>query len=99
MIITQTCGKRQPGGNMVGSLPVNGDPIAMTFVGSDRRGLDCCGVHAPYFPICTYMRALPYRVVLVETVRSEEHTSELQSLMRISSAVFCLYNKMKSSYT
>src|SRR3546814_6204503 len=24
------------------------------------------------------------------TVRSEEHTSELQSLMRISSAVFCL---------
>src|SRR3546814_6621407 len=25
--------------------------------------------------------------------RSEEHTSELQSLMRISSAVFCLYKK------
>src|SRR3546814_2898841 len=25
-----------------------------------------------------------------ESVRSEEHTSELQSLMRISSAVFCL---------
>src|SRR3546814_4753977 len=25
-----------------------------------------------------------------QTVRSEEHTSELQSLMRISSAVFCL---------
>src|SRR3546814_14874485 len=25
--------------------------------------------------------------------RSEEHTSELQSLMRISSAVFCLQNK------
>src|SRR3546814_2754310 len=27
------------------------------------------------------------------TVRSEEHTSELQSLMRISSAVFCLKKK------
>src|SRR3546814_3253597 len=26
-------------------------------------------------------------------VRSEEHTSELQSLMRISYAVFCLQNK------
>src|SRR3546814_4962646 len=26
-------------------------------------------------------------------VRSEEHTSELQSLMRISYAVFCLYKK------
>src|SRR3546814_5705901 len=28
--------------------------------------------------------------------RSEEHTSELQSLMRISSAVFCLKNKKTS---
>src|SRR3546814_10622912 len=27
------------------------------------------------------------------TLRSEEHTSELQSLMRISYAVFCLKNK------
>src|SRR3546814_8389534 len=30
--------------------------------------------------------------------RSEEHTSELQSLMRISYAVFCL-NKKKQQYT
>src|SRR3546814_7573084 len=29
----------------------------------------------------------------VEVVRSEEHTSELQSLMRISYAVFCLNKK------
>src|SRR3546814_8668642 len=29
--------------------------------------------------------------------RSEEHTSELQSLMRISYAVFCLKNKKKLS--
>src|SRR3546814_1126718 len=29
----------------------------------------------------------------VEAVRSEEHTSELQSLMRISYAVFCLQQK------
>src|SRR3546814_6631519 len=29
------------------------------------------------------------------TGRSEEHTSELQSLMRISYAVFCLKNKNK----
>src|SRR3546814_3383772 len=28
--------------------------------------------------------------------RSEEHTSELQSLMRISYAVFCLKNKIKN---
>src|SRR3546814_3386551 len=30
------------------------------------------------------------RAVLSEVFRSEEHTSELQSLMRISYAVFCL---------
>src|SRR3546814_16179749 len=30
--------------------------------------------------------------------RSEEHTSELQSLMRISYAVFCLKNKKNKTY-
>src|SRR3546814_7115470 len=33
----------------------------------------------------------------VEFARSEEHTSELQSLMRISYAVFCLKKKKKTS--
>src|SRR3546814_4474753 len=32
-------------------------------------------------------------------VRSEEHTSELQSLMRISYAVFCLKKKNKTKIT
>src|SRR3546814_6767878 len=32
---------------------------------------------------------------LVSSLRSEEHTSELQSLMRISYAVFCLKKKNK----
>src|SRR3546814_7808876 len=32
---------------------------------------------------------------IVDQVRSEEHTSELQSLMRISYAVFCLKKKKK----
>src|SRR3546814_18080374 len=31
-------------------------------------------------------------------LRSEEHTSELQSLMRISYAVFCLKKKKTSTY-
>src|SRR3546814_3162106 len=44
----------------------------------------------------------PNRVVRMSTLstpasRSEEHTSELQSLMRISYAVFCL--KKKKSHT
>src|SRR3546814_1308138 len=33
------------------------------------------------------------------TPRSEEHTSELQSLMRISYAVFCLKKKIMSKYS
>src|SRR3546814_8372950 len=33
------------------------------------------------------------RTALVNKVRSEEHPSELQSLMRISYAVFCLQKK------
>src|SRR3546814_5510157 len=33
------------------------------------------------------------------TCRSEEHTSELQSLMRISYAVFCLKKKKKRNTT
>src|SRR3546814_10196370 len=37
----------------------------------------------------------PVRVRVVDP-RSEEHTSELQSLMRISYAVFCLKKKTKS---
>src|SRR3546814_9307435 len=35
----------------------------------------------------------------IQQRRSEEHTSELQSLMRISYAVFCLKNKQKSPRT
>src|SRR3546814_3251296 len=34
---------------------------------------------------------------IVDGIRSEEHTSELQSLMRISYAVFCLKKKKKKS--
>src|SRR3546814_5585038 len=33
---------------------------------------------------------------MLEIARSEEHTSELQSLMRISYAVFCLKKKKKT---
>src|SRR3546814_9778690 len=39
-----------------------------------------------------------FNLLSSRTVRSEEHTSELQSLMRISYAVFCL-KKTKSAHT
>src|SRR3546814_9367857 len=49
------------------------------------------------------IRPRPFHHVLVEHAgkgsRSEEHTSELQSLMRISYAVFCLKKKKKNEYS
>src|SRR3546814_2553746 len=56
----------------------------------------------PALPIVYFVWVL-YRYLIEETdeylkmrnVRSEEHTSELQSLMRISYAVFCLKKKKK----
>src|SRR3546814_2351086 len=39
------------------------------------------------------------RVVRIRHDRSEEHTSELQSLMRISYAVFCLKKKKRKHRT
>src|SRR3546814_13759911 len=41
--------------------------------------------------------ALEYAYDPAQPVRSEEHTSELQSLMRISYAVFCLKKKNTTS--
>src|SRR3546814_8338921 len=40
--------------------------------------------------------ALPHRYGERGRIRSEEHTSEIQSLMRISYAVFCLKKKIKN---
>src|SRR3546814_9726238 len=42
------------------------------------------------------MSLAPY--LLYAGARSEEHTSELQSLMRISYAVFCLNKKIQPSH-
>src|SRR3546814_9490923 len=44
-------------------------------------------------PLPTIALDLGLALSLAVSVRSEEHTSELQSLMRISYAVFCLKKK------
>src|SRR3546814_1409527 len=45
-------------------------------------------------------KVLPHRLPLpAREARSEEHTSELQSLMRISYAVFCLKKKQNKNHT
>src|SRR3546814_3995634 len=61
--------------------------------GCARRALRGVGpVHARG----VVQRQGPRRRLLDARHRSEEHTSELQSLMRISYAVFCLKKKRKS---
>src|SRR3546814_4679281 len=60
-------------------------PVVSQFVEPRRRS-------------CDRLRARIVRIIVGGHVRSEEHTSELQSLMRISYAVFCL-KKKKYKYT
>src|SRR3546814_9238051 len=47
--------------------------------------------------IASTTQPIPKRWELMQAVRSEEHTSELQSLMRISYAVFCLTKKIQKT--
>src|SRR3546814_4130177 len=46
--------------------------------------------------VCVLRGGMIEAWVLMALLRSEEHTSELQSLMRISYAVFCLKKKITS---
>src|SRR3546814_6211423 len=46
--------------------------------------------------VYTHKRRTRKRKGTENRIRSEEHTSELQSLMRISYAVFCLKNKTQN---
>src|SRR3546814_6230580 len=74
---------------------VDGSPVAT------RMNVPAGGT-GPVFPWITLRAiALPRPDVLMMLIaakeaRSEEHTSELQSLMRISYAVFCLKKKTNS---
>src|SRR3546814_2811027 len=56
------------------------------------------GYGTKYGPgVQVHYEAIPGQEILKQ--RSEEHTSELQSLMRISYAVFCLKKKNKTTQT
>src|SRR3546814_896299 len=50
-------------------------------------------------PAADSRHALPLEAQRLAVLRSEEHASELQSLMRISYAVFCLKKKTQSTQT
>src|SRR3546814_9443567 len=64
-------------------------------IGSAGVELQQCRLHR----VQTFQTFIEERLVELAEInlRSEEHTSELQSLMRISYAVFCL--KKKTKYT
>src|SRR3546814_988491 len=55
-----------------------------------RQSAYCAGRDRALPPACEWRRR---QGRIRDPVRSEEHTSELQSLMRISYAVFCLKKK------
>src|SRR3546814_8837483 len=76
-------------------LSINGEKIAATPEGDVERSTPegkASSVHLLHFPFADAQ---------IQTwksgERSEEHTSELQSLMRFSSAVFCLKKKKSTS--
>src|SRR3546814_5976551 len=66
-----------------------------------RRACSCWKGGGPT-PAADYRRRWRFGCVgviaLPKRCRSEEHTSELQSLMRISYAVFCLKKKKKKKF-
>src|SRR3546814_9842688 len=76
------------------SAPLRGVVLVLLEQGSER--IQQRGAEAVARP-----RAEPWHLGrrLAQLPRSEEHTSELQSLMRISYAVFCLKKKKKLIYT
>src|SRR3546814_5571628 len=54
----------------------------------------CCSPRSAARSTCRWRSA---KRALLSSSRSEEHTSELQSLMRISYAVFCLKKKKRKT--
>src|SRR3546814_12418462 len=54
----------------------------------------CIEAYAGFYAVLRTAFEVP-----LDTVRSEEHTSELHSLMRISYAVFCLKKKTHHTHT
>src|SRR3546814_2562579 len=63
-------------------------------LGTERSGLLFIDKHTLEFADVRGDAGIGSRAV--RSIRSEEHTSELQSLMRISYAVFCLNKKNKT---
>src|SRR3546814_10513362 len=77
------------------ALPESPDAAVLeTVPNGDRGTLYLVRFTCPEFTSLCPMTSQPdFAHLVIDYVRSEEHTSELQSLMRISYAVFCLKKK------
>src|SRR3546814_7619082 len=73
----------------VAADPAVGEEVDVSIPGGADAEIVVTGRYTP-----NVVRATPE---VVSVLRSEEHTSELQSLMRISYAVFCLKKKKNIS--
>src|SRR3546814_9459977 len=67
---------------------VDPHPVVIDGIAKDRCGKSALAACAR--PGCHDRRVLMSLMLILGSRRSEEHTSELPSLMRISYAVFCL---------
>src|SRR3546814_5173393 len=65
---------------------------------ASHRPIGACASQPP-LSLSPASAGAPRRAASPTRARSEEHTSELQSLMRISYAVFCLKKKIKQHCT
>src|SRR3546814_1178773 len=85
--------------SMTGAFLLDRDDVLQTFMPLFTSG----GVRAftcALWAGCTIVFDPALEIdAVVERMRSEEHTSELQSLMRISYAVYCLKKNTSSTYT
>src|SRR3546814_5216327 len=64
-----------------------------------QKKVTCACLDSPFIIMIEARNPLIQTYVFRFSTRSEEHTSELQSLMRISYAVFCLKKKKNTSFT
>src|SRR3546814_6731740 len=86
------------------SLVANLDPIVEIELRGESTQTSLFGALATTWqsgaaPVAALAALCAFILPLLRIVRSEEHTSELQSLMRISYAVFCLKKKKKTLMT
>src|SRR3546814_2311668 len=82
------------GTSVSGAGDVDGDGYSDVLVGAHDNDDGGTSAGAAYLVLGS---AVPSTASLATAVRSEEHTSELQSLMRISYAVFCLKKKIQTT--